>query len=141
VTPDEVTLDHVRRVAHEATAELAAEAPTMRLDSDDDVPGLIAFFGEDRSRRVVRVVIAGDDAGYVDRRDVLGFFDSTPTMGYGDSARATLMGHPLASAWQLHELECPVADCPESPVYVARFRQDRPPRCRVHPDHELRLRS
>lgn len=135
-----MTLDEVRAKAHAVSDQLADAAPDLRVDRDEDVAGLVAFFGGERSRRVVRVVIEGEEAGYLERGDVLEWFD-VRSMGLGDSDRASLMGKVPASRWRFHELECPVAACPEPPQFVVTFEADDPPHCRVHPDQELRLRS
>jgi hypothetical protein len=134
-----MNLGEVRARAHGVDAELASDASSLRLDRDEQVVGLFAFFAGDRSRRVVRVLIEGQEAGYLERREVLDWFQ-TRSMGLGDADRAALMGHVPARSWRFRELACPVPGCPEPPQYVVSFAADDPPRCRTHPDRELRPR-
>jgi hypothetical protein len=135
-----VTLDEVREEVHAVDAGLAEGAPDLRLETDEDVAGLLAFFSADRSRRVVRVVIEGDAAGYLERGDVLAWFQ-TRSMGLGDGDRASLMGKVPPRRWRFHELECPVPDCPEPPQVVVKFDPAHAPHCATHTDRELRLRQ
>ena len=135
-----MNLGEVRALAHEVDAELTGGAPSLRLDRDEQVVGLFAFFAGERSRRVVRVLIEGEEAGYLERREVLDWFQ-TRSMGLGDADRAALMGHVPARSWRFRELECPVPGCAEPPQYVVSFDADDPPRCRIHADRELRLRQ
>jgi hypothetical protein len=129
----------VRAKAHNVDTDLAAGAPVFRLDHDEDVAGLLAYFAGERSRRAVRIVIGGHDAGHLERRDVLDWFQAR-SMGLGDSDRASLMGHVPPASWRFHELECPVEGCREPPQFVATFDPARPPHCRAHPDQALRRR-
>jgi hypothetical protein len=132
-----MTLDELAAHAHELDAATAAGVPTLRLEEDADVDAVLAFFGADLSRGVARLVIRGDDAGYLERGDVLKWLRPRK-LGWGDSDRAGLAGHVPDSSYRLYELECPVADCEESPIFVARYDQSRPPRCRIHGGEELR---
>ena len=135
-----MNLDQLVEMAHEVGSEHAAGAPTLRLEADTEIVGVIAFFGEDRGRRVVRLVIRGEDVGYLERREVLKLLRPR-VLGWGDADRAGLPGRVGPSRWRLYEVECPVAGCPESPIYVARYSKTKPPRCRIHPESELALRS
>ena len=135
-----MTLEELANLAHDVEPPQAADAPTLRLDTDDDITGLIAFFGEDRGRAAVRLVISGEDAGYLERGDLLKLI-RTRKMGWGDAGSSVLPGHLAARSWRLYELECGVPGCEQSPVYVARYVERRPPHCALHPEEELRPRS
>ena len=134
-----MNLDELIEMAHDVDSEHAAGAPTLRLDADDEIVGVIAFFGEDRGRSIVRLVIRGEESGYLERREVLMLLRPR-VLGWGDSARGGLPGHLPPSSWELYKVECPVPDCPESPLHVVHYSKDNPPRCAVHPDSELALR-
>jgi hypothetical protein len=124
-------LDDVAAAAHSLDV---AGAPVMRLERDEDVPGLVAWFGEDRARDAVRLVVRGQDVGGLERSDVYSMLGDR-SMGFGDAARTILPG--ASTAWRTLELRCPEPGCPESPVYVLSYDRARPPRCRVHPEREL----
>jgi hypothetical protein len=130
-------LDLVRRDAHPVDAEQASGAPTLRLDRDEDVPGILAYFGADRERAVVRVLVAGEEVGYLARADVRGWIDQAH-LGPGDSAGATLPGRVPPGSWPQVELECPVDGCPDSPLVMLGYDEDDPPHCTLHPDERLR---
>jgi hypothetical protein len=114
--------------------------PTLRLEADEEIVGVISFFGEDRGRSVVRLVIRGEDIGYLERREVLKLLRPR-VLGYGDSDHAGLPGVLNPESLRLYEVECPVTGCPDSPIYVVRYDERHPPHCRVHTDHELSLKS
>jgi hypothetical protein len=111
-----------------------AGLPVLRLERDEDLPGLVAWFGEDRARDACHLVVRGEDAGRLERTDVWAML-ADRSMGFGDSARTILPG--TSPAWRTLELFCPEAGCPESPVYAMSFDPARPPHCRVHPTREL----
>ena len=134
-----MTLDELANLAHEVESPQAAAAPTLRLDADEDISAVIAFFGEDRDRAAARLVIRGGDAGYLERGDLLKLI-RTRKMGWGDAGSTVLPGHLTPGSWRLHELECAVPGCEQSPVYVARFKKEKPPHCSLHPEQELRPR-
>lgn len=132
-----MNLDELAAAAHDLDPAEGSDIPTLRLDRDEDVSALFAYFGADRGRRAVRLVIRDVDVGYLERGDILKLF-APRVLGWGDSDRSTLPGHLPPSAWRLLQLECPVAGCPDSPLYAATYDEGQPPRCRVHPDEELR---
>ena len=91
VLPDRPTHDHLRRMTLDdilgCTRPLdEPDAPVLRLEGDDDVAGLVAWFGEDRTRRAVRLVVRGEDAGILLRTDLYELLGTRP-MGWGDAAR------------------------------------------------------
>lgn len=108
--------------------------PVLRLDRDDEVAGVIAWFGEDRERRAVHLIVRGEDAGCLLRTDLYDLL-STRSMGFGDSARTILPG--ASTAWRALELACPEPGCEESPLYALSFDPAAPPRCRLHPARAL----
>jgi hypothetical protein len=110
------------------------DAPVLRLERDDEVAGVVAWFGEDRGRRAVHLIVRGEDAGYLLRTDLYDLM-GTRSMGFGDSARTILPG--ASTAWRTLQLECPEPGCQESPLYALSFDPAAPPRCRLHPDRAL----
>jgi hypothetical protein len=111
-----------------------ADVPVLRLERDDEVPGVVAWFGEDRGRRAVHLIVRGEDAGYLLRTDLYDLM-GTRSMGFGDSARTILPG--ASTGWRTLELACPEPGCEESPLYALSFDPAAPPRCRLHPDRAL----
>lgn len=109
---------------------------TLMIGPDDDVDVLLAYFGADRSRRAVRLVVGGRPLGYVARADVYSFFP-TRTKGLGDSVGAVLPGLPPPGAYRLLTLACPVQGCPVGPILTTRYDVDAPPTCERHPDRAL----
>ena len=67
------------------------ELPLLRLDDDAELPGVVAWFGADRARRAVRLLVRGEEAGVLDRTEVYELV-STQSMGYGDADAAILPG-------------------------------------------------
>jgi hypothetical protein len=132
-----VTLDDLRSRAHPAAPDAAV--PTLRLESDDDVPALFALFAADEPPESVRLVIGGEAAGELARDDVLEFFPLVDK-GFGSSGGAIVPGEAPAGAYQFVVLDCPVAGCPASPVTTPRFDPNHPPTCDVHSDKVLARR-
>jgi hypothetical protein len=108
--------------------------PVLRLERDDEVPGVVAWFGEDRARRGVHLIVRGEDAGCLFRTDLYDLLGSR-SMGFGDAARTILPG--ASTAWRALELECPEPGCKESPLYALSFDPAAPPHCRLHPERAL----
>jgi hypothetical protein len=108
--------------------------PALRLERDEEVAGVVAWFGEDRGRRAVHLIVRGEDAGCLLRTDLYDLM-GTRSMGFGDAARAILPG--ASTGWQTLALECPEPGCEESPVYALSFDPAAPPRCRLHPNRAL----
>ena len=102
------------------------DAPWFALDGDDDVMGLVAWFG-DNDAAGVQLTVQGDDAGYLERTDLYEAL-AGKTLGFGDALRWTLPGTP--GTWKPFELRCPVAGC--GPHYVVRFDPAHPPQCPRH---------
>lgn len=123
-----MNLDELRVLVHTPDAS-SEEAPLLRLDHDDDLPGLVRWFGEDRSRRMVTLVVEGDQIGYLRRQDVYDLVQPG-AMGVGDSGRTMLPG--ASTGWTVILLDCPEDGCPDSPVYAVRFDAAHPPRCTRH---------
>jgi hypothetical protein len=126
-----MTIDDLRAVARPGGEQ---DLPLLRIDSDEDAPGIVGWFGADRSRAAVRLVVQGEDAGYVERADLYDLMRSQ-TMGWGDAERSTLPG--FSTQWRAIELFCPEPGCAESPLYAVTFDAGRPPRCRLHPERAL----
>jgi hypothetical protein len=129
-----VTLDDLLEVARPAAPDAAV--PTVRLDTDDDVPSLFALFAADEPPDAVRLVIEGEPGGELSRDDILGFFPAVDK-GFGSSGGAALPGEAPAGAYKFVSLYCPVDGCPASPVTTPRFDPGHPPTCDVHTDKVL----
>ena len=99
------------------------ELPLLRLDDDAELPGVVAWFGADRARRAVRLLVRGEEAGALDRTEVYELV-TTQSMGFGDADAAILPG--LSTAWSVFQLVCPEAGCPESPLYAVTLRRGTP---------------
>jgi hypothetical protein len=126
-----VTLDELAAHCRPAPGE---RLTILRLDRDEDVPGVVAWFGADRARQAVRLLVRGEDAGALSRTDVYELV-ATQSMGYGDADAAILPGRSVA--WTVIELVCPEPGCPESPSYAVSYDAARPPHCAVHPGQVL----
>ncbi len=121
-----MSLEKVAAAARAAGADDAA-LPLLRLDSDADAGALVAWFGADRERAAVRLVIAGEPAGVLERTALYALV-ANRTLGWGDGIGATLPGDP---SWEPIELRCPVPGCPEGSVWVLSLGAAA--HCAVHP--------
>jgi len=110
------------------------DVPVLRVERDEDVAGVVAWFGEDRARKAAHLIVRGQDAGCLLRTDLYDLM-GTRSMGFGDAARTILPG--ASTGWRTLELECPEPGCPESPLYALSFDPAAPPRCHLHPDRAL----
>jgi len=108
--------------------------PVLRLERDEEVAGVVAWFGEDRGRKAVHLVVRGEDAGCLLRTDLYDLM-GTRSMGFGDSARSILPGQ--STGWRTLELHCPEPECAESPLYSLSFDPNSPLHCRLHPEQAL----
>jgi hypothetical protein len=108
--------------------------PVLRLERDEEVPGVVAWFGEDRARRGVHLIVRGEDSGCLFRTDLYDLM-GTRSMGFGDAARTILPG--ASTSWRTLELECPEPGCEDSPQYALSFNPAAPPHCRLHPERAL----
>jgi hypothetical protein len=126
-----MTLDELATHCRPAPDE---QLPILRLDRDADVPAVLVWFGADRSRKAVRLVVRGEDAGALDRTAVYELV-ATQSMGFGDADAVILPG--VSTAWTVLELVCPEPGCPESPLYAVSYDAGHPPHCALHPGHAL----
>ena len=130
-----MTLEELRRRARKAPP-LGGPVGTLVIDSDDQVAaaleGARAYFDDDTSRRTIRLVIQGEEIGYLDRAAVA----RRRSLGFGDSAHAGLAGQPRFRAIRLR---CPVGECPANPVFMMVYDEDSPPRCPAHAGETLLL--
>lgn len=126
-----MTLDEL---AARAGSVDAPGAPALRLERDDEVPGVVAWFGADRGRGAVRLIVRDVEVGVLRRSDLYELL-ATRSMGFGDAGRAVLPG--ASTAWRVLELVCAQPGCPDSPLYALSFDPARPPRCHVHPQQAL----
>jgi hypothetical protein len=127
-----MTLDEL--VTHCRPLAPGEQLPLLRLDDEAELPGVVAWFGAARSRKAVRLLVRGEEAGALDRTEVYELV-ATQSMGFGDADAAILPG--LSVAWTEIELACPEPGCPESPLYAVSYDAARPPHCAVHPTRAL----
>jgi len=104
--------------------------PTFVIGNDaTGAVGLIADqFGAAPSLRVARLRF-GREARYL-RREGLYELLATGTKGFGQGGRATLPGLPVPGQETDYEFRCPVAGCPDSPVFLLAFSET--PACFRH---------
>ena len=123
------------RDATSPTPPAGAGAPGTVLASDEAgaLQALAAYFGGGDDRLAVRVVVGGEDLGYVERDSALDLIELQPR-GVGDSINAMLPG---VSDYDDIELRCDVAGCPANPIVAATFDETYPPSCPEHPGHLL----
>jgi hypothetical protein len=126
-----VTLDELAGHCRPAPGE---QLPILRLERDEELPAVVAWFGADRSRTAVRLVVRGEDAGALDRTAVYELV-ATQSMGFGDADAVILPG--VATAWTVLELVCPEPGCPDSPLYAVTYDAGQPPHCSHHPGQAL----
>ena len=143
-------LQHLAASARPEPGSPEAQIGTFRIDSDAPaeraIDSLVRYFGADRTRAEVRLVIDGREVGYLTRTDLYecapvanrGLGATLPGRAFGSSASAGLPGSPPGGGGIL-VLRCPVPLCPEAPVFAVSFDEDHPPHCRTHPDASLVL--
>jgi hypothetical protein len=123
----------------------SGNVPTFAVEDDVAAErafdGLMQYFGADRARAEVRLVVGGEEVGYVAREDLYGraiVIDRGVGGGgspYGGSGRANLPG--TSTGGHVHALHCPVPHCPEPPLLTMSYDEDHPPHCAAHPDTAL----
>jgi hypothetical protein len=98
---------------------------------------LIDYFGADRSRAEVRLIVGGQEVGYLAREDL---YEEAILVdrGFGGSSYAHVPGLPTGGGGVL-VLRCPVPGCPEPPVMAMSYDEDYAPRCAAHPGTALVL--
>ncbi len=100
--------------------------PTFVFTGDAGLmAGLVADrFGADPSIEVVRLRFGGEarEARYLTREALYGLL-TTGTKGFGLGSRATLPGLPVPGQATDFEFRCPVAGCPDSPVFLLAFSE------------------
>jgi hypothetical protein len=147
-------LQRLVAAARQAPGAPDAKLPTFVVEddaaADDALDALMAYFGEDRSRAAVRLVVGAEEVGYVPREALYeraividrgfggGAGASLPGAPFGGSAHAGVPGSPTGGGGLL-ALHCPVPGCPAPPVLAMRYDEDYPPHCTVHPDTALVL--
>lgn len=104
-------------------------------DEREALEALSAYFGAADDRQAVRLVVGGEDLGYLERERALDLM-KPQTRGLGDSSGWTLLG---VSDYEDIELRCDVPGCPANPIVVATFDEMYPPSCPVHPGQRLTL--
>lgn len=131
------SLDWLRHQCHAPTIPVLPSMPTMRLDSDDAVEpalaALVAYFGEDPSRKAVKVVITGTPAGYFERRDVYALVPAR-TRGTSPGTYSPMAG--FSTGYEQLWLHCPIEGC-EQRVFAFALDVGQKVYCDLHPDTEM----
>jgi hypothetical protein len=137
-----ITLDDLRERAVALAEHPDGAVPVFDVPDDDAAPAalvaIVGWLGADDARAAVRLVAAGEPAGYLPRAAI---YDLLPALerGIGSSDPQALPG--TSGGYHMIELECPVAGCPDNPRFVIAFDEDDPPACDAHPDEDLQLKS
>jgi hypothetical protein len=91
----------------------------------DDATGTVWLiadrFGADSSLGVARLRF-GREVRYLKREALYGLL-TTGTKGFGQGGRAVLPGLPVPGQLTDYEFRCPVAGCPDSPVFLIAFSE------------------
>jgi hypothetical protein len=143
-------LQRLVAAARPAPGAPGAQVPTFMVEDDGAADGavdaLMAYFGEDRSRTEVRLVVGAKEVGYLPREALYeraividrGF--GSPNLSgapFGGSAHANVPG--VTTGGGVLTLHCPVPGCPVGPVLAMSYDEDYPPHCSVHSDAALVL--
>ena len=122
-----------------APAGAGAVGTVLARDEDGAFEALSAYFGAADDRHAVRIIVGGDDLGYLDRDHALDLMDlQSRGVGFGDSIGARLPG---VSPYESIELLCDVPGCSANPIYEDTFDEMYPSTCPVHPEQTLRMAS
>jgi hypothetical protein len=127
-------LDQLRGWCRPEPASAALPIGTVVIDDpstvDRALDGLVDYFGADRKgRREVRVVVQGEELGYLGR-EALYEHVALIDRGLGTSGYAALPGFTVGAS--VLQLVCTVDGCTEGPVLAMSYDEDHAPRCRVH---------
>jgi hypothetical protein len=129
-------MQKLRALVSRAAPDDARDVGAVVADDDGGaLAAMSAYFGAADERQAVRVIVGGEDLGYITRDQALDLLDAQ-SRDLGQSSGWTLPG---VSAYQTIEVRCPVKGCPANPIYAANFDTTYPPDCPVHPGHALTL--
>jgi hypothetical protein len=107
----------------------------MIEDERDLAAALFTFFGESDDREAVRLVVAGNEIGYVERDQLLSQMEQRHRgTGFGASAGFRVPGIEPYPTIRLH---CPVPDCVMNPILAKTFDPEYPPHCPEHQEQVL----
>jgi hypothetical protein len=97
--------------------------PTFVIDDDaTGAVGLIADrFGAEPSLAIARLRF-GRESRYLKREALYGLL-TTGIKGFGQGSRAVLPGLPVPGQLTEYKFRCPVAGCPDSPVFMLAFNE------------------
>ena len=107
----------------------------IALDEGAALEALSAYFGAADERQAVRVVVGGEELGYLERDQALALID-VQSRDLGHSSGWTLPG---VSDYEELELRCHVDGCPANPIVADSFDEMYPPDCPLHPGQKLTL--
>jgi hypothetical protein len=116
-----------------APAGVGDAGTVIARDEGAAMEALSAYFGAADDRRAVRIVVGGDDLGYLERERALALLD-VQTRDLGHSSGWTLPG---VSDYEAIELRCAVEGCTANPIFADAFDERYPPDCPLHPGHPL----
>jgi hypothetical protein len=135
-----LTLDDVKAAARPVANVDATTDATLDVPANPHVAGLVdvltQYFGEDDSRAAIRLVVGGEELGYVHREDLYALA-SASQKGIGSSDYAALPGR---ANYRLIGLRCPVVGCTHR-LMVTTFDEEDPPKCTVHPAQSMEIDS
>jgi hypothetical protein len=125
------------------SAAVSAAAPdgagdigtVLALDEGAALEALSAYFGAADERQAVRIVVGGEELGYVERGQALALLDVQSR----DLGHSSGWGLPGVSDYEAIELRCPVDGCPANPILAGSFDETYPPHCPVHSGQTLTL--
>jgi len=97
--------------------------PTFVIDDDaTGAVGLIADrFGAEPALAIARLRF-GRETRYLNREALYGLL-TTGIKGFGQGSRAVLPGLPVPGQLTEYKFRCPVAGCPDSPVFILAFNE------------------
>nr|QNO48414.1 hypothetical protein DLCBDOIA_00007 [Methanosarcinales archaeon ANME-2c ERB4]QNO48499.1 hypothetical protein AFGHNAJH_00003 [Methanosarcinales archaeon ANME-2c ERB4] len=135
-----IRLDDLKAKTHQNLRSEGGEEIAIMLDSDAKVKaaiqGLIKYFGEDEDRKAVRLIVKGEESGWLTRSHIYDFVTfSAKGIGGGDDASI-----PGEYHYHIMHLYCPVEGCMEG-FGVMIFDEDNPPKCPVHRDVSMVIKQ
>lgn len=127
------TIDKLRELAEKSIPTASESEVTLELRPDDTaeviVKGLKDYFGRDDQRKSIRIVFDDGEIGWLQRKSLYKLA-SLSSKGLGDSDGMDIPT-PSPTHVELIRLCCPQVGC-DSVRLVTRFKEDNPPRCKIH---------
>lgn len=135
-----LTFDDLRAVARPSSGKAGSIDAKLEVHPSTHVGSLVdlltQYFGEDDTRDAIKLVIGGDEIGFLHREDLYAMASSSQK-GIGASDYGALPGMPN---YRLIRLRCPVPGCPHR-LLVTIFDEEDPPKCSIHPERSMEIES